>query len=136
MRKRKGFTLVELLVVIAVLTILAGISIPRLSHTAEIARGSKIIADMHSCETAVNVYYSRNGFFPDNSNLLVGTYLAVWPKPPIGKAIISKNNGSELELTINSASYVYTKPSGDELDAKVGRITLGGKTIEDLLTEP
>lgn len=134
MRNCKGFTLVELVVVIAVLAILAGISIPRIANTIGMAHGSKIIADMHSCESAVNIYYSRNGFFPDNTEALVGSHLAVWPKPSHGKAIINKNDGSELELTINASSYVYVKPTVTELSEKVGCVKLGGKTIQDLLT--
>ena len=132
---KKGFTLVELVVVIAVLAIVAGIAIPRLKVANSMARGSKIVADLNNCESSINIYYARNGKFPDNSSAFVGDSLSSWPEAPIGKAIITKNNGEELELDIKTRNYVYNKPDdSSELNARIGRVTLGGKTIEDLLT--
>ena len=134
-KQKRGFTLVELVVVIAILGVLAGIVIPRFINTIKIARGSKIIADINACESAVNIYYSRNGVFPESTDSLVGNYLADWPKPPIGSAILKKLDGSDLNLEVQASSYVYTKPAEKvELSTRIGRITLGGKTIEDLLS--
>ena len=61
---RAGFTLVELVVVIAILGILAGLAIPRFVNANMAARGSKIFADMNACESAINLYYVRTGSFP------------------------------------------------------------------------
>ena len=131
---RSAFTLVELVVVIAVLVVLVGIAVPLFADSMEYARGSKIIADMHSCESAANIYYAKNGFFPTNKDLLVSSYLATWPKPPIGKASVKKHDKNDLALNIQASKYVYTKPAGSELNIKLGRITLGGMTIEEILS--
>lgn len=64
MRARKGFTLIELVVVIAILGILAGIAIPRFMDSIEIARGAKLLADLRSIESAGTVYYTKNGKYP------------------------------------------------------------------------
>lgn len=53
---RAGFTLVELVVVIAILGILAGLAIPRFVNANMDARGSKILADISACESAINIY--------------------------------------------------------------------------------
>ena len=53
---KKGFTLVELVVVIAILGILAGLAIPRFVNANMAARGSKILADISACESAINIY--------------------------------------------------------------------------------
>ena len=133
--KRNGFTIVELIVVIAILAVLAGIAIPRFMNTTKVAHGSKIIADINACESAVNIYYSRNGVFPENSDSLVGNYLAAWPKPPIGGAVLKKLDDSDLDLEVQASSYVYAKPADNaELSTRTGRITLGGKTIDEILS--
>lgn len=135
LKSRSGFTLVELVVVIAILAILAFIIIPNYVSATERARGSLISANLYACETAVNIYYTSTGCFPESSEVLVGTHLASWPVPPSGNALIKKNDGSDLRLIVSASSYVYNKPSdSEELNKRVGRITLGGKTIEELLS--
>lgn len=134
MKDKKGFTLVELVVVIAVLSVLVGIATPRFLKAGDIARGSQLLANMYTCEEAVNRYYAEHGAFPENAAVLVSSYLAVWPRPPVDKAIIKKDDGNELVLTISASSYVYVKPISGELNTKLGRVTLGGMTIEDLLS--
>lgn len=133
-RKKDGFTLVELVVAIAILSILVGIAIPRFLTSNATARGSKIIADLNTCETAINIYFAQNGHFPSKDDDLVGKYLGVWPKAPIGKAIIHKYDATELELTVQTENYEYVlQNEGAELNARVGRVTLGGYTVGDLL---
>lgn len=85
--KKNGFTLVELVVVIAILGILAAIAIPRFMEANKSARGSKIIADMRTIESAVNIYYTKYGSYPTDkdstgfSDIVNG---GTWPTPPIG----------------------------------------------------
>lgn len=47
-KNQKGFTLVELVVVIAILGILAGLAIPRFMDATASARGARIVADMRT----------------------------------------------------------------------------------------
>lgn len=133
-QKAKGFTLVELVIVIAILGILAAITAPNFLRASETARGSKILADMNACESAANIYYAKNGVFPENTDFLVSLYLATWPKPPVGKAILKKHDNNELEIDVQASKYVYVKPTTSELSIKVGRVTLGGMTIEEILS--
>ena len=60
-KNRKGFTLVELVVVIAILGILAGLAIPRFMSATETARGARIIADMRTLESAETLYNVEKG---------------------------------------------------------------------------
>ena len=135
MQRQEGFTLIELIVIIAILAVLAGIAIPRFMNANMTARGGKILADMNACESAVNTYYAKNGNFPTDSGAIVDSYLATWPKPPVGKALVKKHDNNDLILDVQATRYVYNKPAtGSELDVRVGRVTLGGMTIEDILS--
>lgn len=134
MRQKSGFTLVELVVVVAIIAILAALAVPRYLDMQAAARGGKLVADIYTCEDAVNVYYARNNRFPDDQEELVGTLLAAWPTPPAGRALLTKSSGEQLELFVEAAAYEYVvQPSGAELNTRVGRVTLGGQTLDEIL---
>ena len=132
---KRGYTLIELVIVIAILAVLAGIAIPRVMNTNMAARGSKILADMNACEAAINIYYVRTGSFPADIDVLIPSYMAVWPKPFIGNATVKNYANNELLIDNKATSYIYNMPvSGSELDIRVGRVTLGGMTIKEILS--
>ena len=66
----KGFTLVELVVVIAIIGILAGIAIPYYTDAQATARGAKVVADMRTIQAAYTMYLAKNG--GDQKNIIVG----------------------------------------------------------------
>jgi len=63
-KNKKGFTLVELIVVIAILGILAAIIIPRVGQFREQANISHDRATLRTVQGAVNMYYAQNGRWP------------------------------------------------------------------------
>jgi len=130
-KNQKGFTLVELVVVIAILGILAGLAIPRFMSATETARGAKTVADLRTLESAAVMYYAKTGVVPtkdnlENGNATLGTtaLVASWPVPASGKAIIKNNANKELTWDIKTTEYT--------IDAD-GRPTINEKTIDDLL---
>lgn len=134
-KNRKGFTLVELVVVIAILGILAGIAIPRFMSATETARGAKTVADLRTLESAAVMYYAKTGVVPTQNDLEKGntTYntqplVASWPVPASGKAIIKNNTNKEITWEIKSTVYAINAD---------GRPTVGadGKTIDDILKD-
>jgi len=62
--RNQGFTLIEILVVIVILGVLAGLIIPRIMDRPEEAKQLKAKIQIESLETALNLYKLDNGLYP------------------------------------------------------------------------
>ena len=63
-RNRKGFTLIELMIVIAIIIILAAIAIPNYLRMTERAKKARISSDMASLATGLEAYRTDWGTYP------------------------------------------------------------------------
>lgn len=137
LKSNKGFTLVELVVVIAILGILAGIAIPRFLDATASARGAKIVADMRTIESAEVIYYAKYSQYPTGSDDASFTALVQggWPTPPTGSYTIAKTMSSAGGATTGSVTagtgYVYTTGAADY--SVPGTLKLGTVTLTELL---
>ena len=64
MRRRSGFTIVELLTVMALIGVLVGIAVPRYRGMKKRATAAAIFADVHAIRIAAMSYYTESGKFP------------------------------------------------------------------------
>jgi prepilin-type N-terminal cleavage/methylation domain-containing protein len=119
MSNRKGFTIIELLVVVAIIGILATIAIPKFADANSSARGAKVQADLRTIDSAAQLYYASAGATAANvSALTSASLLATTPTPPTGEI---KIKGSSISAS-GGGSYVM---SG-------GRATYNSSTVEQL----
>lgn len=70
-RNQKGFTLVELVVVIAILGILAAIAVPRFINAIDDANEATDAANVKVLQAAVNMYFMENNAYPADLDALV-----------------------------------------------------------------
>ncbi len=63
---QKGFTLIELMIVIAIIGILAAIAIPQYQDYTKRAKVSEVINAVSPCKLAVSEYYSATNGFPSS----------------------------------------------------------------------
>jgi len=82
--KESGFTLVELLVVMAIISMLLGLAVPRYFHSVEKSRETVLRENLSLTRQALDKYYGDNGKYPDTLDQLVsGKYLRSLPLDPV-----------------------------------------------------
>ena len=92
-RFERGFTLIEIMVVMVILGILAGLIIPRIMGRPEEARRTKAQIQIESIETALKLYKLDNGSYPTTEQ---GLQALVEP-PSVGKLASDWREGGYLE---------------------------------------
>ena len=64
-----GFTLIELMVVILILGLLAGIVMPKLIGRTEEAKRTQAVVQMRNIESALQLYRLDNGSYPPTATV-------------------------------------------------------------------
>lgn len=82
LKRRKGFTLIELIVVIAVLGILAAVAVPKYSGMKDKAREAVDLENMASMQRAVDLYYAEHDKYPGSEANLKDAIEAILDEVP------------------------------------------------------
>lgn len=140
-KNARGFTLIEVLVVITILTILAALIVPRIMDRPDQARQVAATNDIRAIESAFNLYRLDNGVYPSTEqglsalvqkpdigviprNWKSGGYLDRVPKDPWGRDYQYLSPGVQGDIDI----FTYGRdgqPGGEGYDADIGSWNLG-----------
>ncbi|KAF1086574.1 Type II secretion system protein G precursor [Sporotomaculum syntrophicum] len=83
LKNRKGFTLVELMVVVVIIGILVAIAVPVYNNVTEKAEKNACAATVRTLNGASSMYNANEGSFPTDVDMLVnGGYILETPECP------------------------------------------------------
>jgi len=126
---RFSFTLVEVAVVITIIALLAAFSIPQMSRMRANARDSQRMADLHTIQVALTMYYATYGYYPKIlswavSGHLGSSYESNWTNlqtalaPYLGGGILPSDpleTGDNLPFWNNNYHYVYASSTDGQV---------------------
>ncbi|MBW8844301.1 MAG: prepilin-type N-terminal cleavage/methylation domain-containing protein [Burkholderiales bacterium] len=112
MKQARGFTLIELIVVMAIVALLASIAAPRYFASVDRAKANSLRSSLAVMRDALDKYAADKGRYPDTLEQLVqDRYLRQVPEDP---------------LTGSAASWVSVPPPAEaDLAGRVGDVRSG-----------
>jgi general secretion pathway protein G len=135
-RLSRGFTLIEVLIVVLILGILAGLIVPRIMDEPDKAKVMAAKADIRTLTNAMKLYRLDNGTYPTSEqglaalvrkpetgevprNYKQGGYLERLPKDPWGRDYLYMNPGIKNEIDVVSLGQ-DGQPGGTGYAADLG----------------
>ncbi|MBN2383794.1 type II secretion system major pseudopilin GspG [bacterium] len=116
-KSESGFTLVEIMVVVVILAVLAGLVLPRIMERPEEARRTKARMQIEQLEGALKLFKLDNGFYPSTEQGLVALVM----QPTVGRIPKNWKEGGYLEKGIIPIDpwgnqFVYISPGIHNLE--------------------
>lgn len=116
---RKGFTLVEILVVIGIIGLLAVFLVPNLLGARDRGKEAAVKGVMHSVQLAIESYNMENEVYPLGNNitlkslcenyLMGGGYIADVPTNPFtGQKYTDADTAGKIVYSYNDSTGAYT----------------------------
>ncbi|MFC0445742.1 type II secretion system major pseudopilin GspG [Pseudidiomarina halophila] len=132
MTKAKGFSLIEVMVVIVILGLLATMILPNVLGSAEQANRQKVKSDIIALENALSQYKLDNGMFPTTEqgleallneptveptprNYRRGGYIQRLPQDPYGSDYLLLSPGEYSDIDIFSAGEDRQPGTDDDI---------------------
>lgn len=120
----KGFTIVELLIVIVVIGILAAITIVAFNGVQQRAKYTTMKQDIASIEKVIQMYYADEGEYP-----ATGTSYGHTTNLTTIVGIVPKYTSKLPSFPTDTVGYYVYLRSGDGQDYKIVRLVSSGVTL-------
>jgi prepilin-type N-terminal cleavage/methylation domain-containing protein len=105
----KGFTLIELMIVMAIIGLLAAIAIPQFSAYRTRSFNSAAVADLRNAMGAQEVYYVNHQVYANSASDLIGSYgLTYTPNVSLTLTVTGSSTGYTLISYHSSGDTTYT----------------------------
>ena len=135
--KQKGFTLIELMIVVAIIGILAAIAIPRFAQMLEKSREGSTKGNLGSIKSAASIYYGdTQGYWPTTLQAFSGysfsKYLdTISPVKVTGQFVSGAISPAGAKVTMTTQSSVPTASgTGWLYDSSFGNVYVNS-TVKD-----
>jgi len=127
MRRRTGFTLIEVLIVIVVIAILAAIVIPRLLGAGRSAREASLLAHLQELRNAIALFQAQCGMYPEQlSDLMVTSAPSYVHAPDYQGPYLTTSDGNlPKDPVTGAADWTYSATSGAIHSAATGNNLAG-----------
>ncbi|MGE5549279.1 MAG: type II secretion system major pseudopilin GspG [Bacteroidota bacterium] len=116
LHRQRGFTLIEIIVVMVILAILAAVIMPRFTGRTEQARRSRAIADIENISVSLDMYEADNGIYPTTEQ-----GLAALREAPATDPVPANWRGPYLKKPLGNDPwghpYVYQSPGDHNTDS-------------------
>jgi general secretion pathway protein G len=128
MHRQRGFSLIELMIVVVILGLLATLLVPRIMDRPEEARVSKAMMDIRTLESALRLYRLDNGMYPTTEQGLA----ALIRRPETGPPPRNYRGGGYLEGSTVPRDpwgneYLYRSPGEQQREYEIISLGKDGK---------
>ena len=119
---KKGYTLIELMIVVAIVGILVSVAIPSFQQSAVKARETALKQNLFTMRAVLDQFYADRGDYPESlTSLVEEKYLRAIPTDPMTKSSTTWTEiYEEQEEGDDSPAGIYDIKSGSEDVAKDG----------------
>jgi len=106
---KKGFTLIEILIVVGIIGILSSVVLIGLGPTQRLGRDARRLADLRNVQNALELYFNRCGYYPGG---------AVQPTQPCGVRSSAPVSWSALNDVMRQSGIVTGRLPADPIPAR------------------